>query len=191
MPSRLPEHALVTLLRQCFVTPTCQLPRRYSQVALPSSRSTGTARAYQPRQRSPAIREQNRGYHTHNGQFNVSRASSTTSFGFSGYAENSLQARRRKSTTRTLEQPREGEISIAVLGGGVSGLASAHYLTRELPHAKITIYEESDRLGGWLNSRQVNVKQGDIVFEQGPRSLRPNTPASLVTLDMVRWNALF
>ena len=37
-----------------------------------------------------------------------------------------------------------------------------------------------------MNSKRVQVEQGDVVFEQGPRTLRPGTPASLVTLDMVR-----
>ena len=75
---------------------------------------------------------------------------------------------------------------IAVLGGGITGLASAHYLTRELPNAKITLYEGSDRLGGWLRSKQINIGNGTVVFEQGPRTLRPSTSAAMVTLDMVR-----
>ena len=63
--------------------------------------------------------------------------------------------------------------NIAILGGGVTGLASAYYLTKELPKAKITIYEASDRIGGWLSSTRVPVKDGTILFEAGPRTLRP------------------
>lgn len=64
---------------------------------------------------------------------------------------------------------------VAVLGGGITGLACAYYLTRELPRAKITIYEASDRLGGWLSSSRVPVKDGSILFEAGPRTLRPSS----------------
>ena len=74
---------------------------------------------------------------------------------------------------------------IAVLGGGITGLASAYYLSRLLPDAKITLFEASTRLGGWLHSRQVNVGNGKVVFEQGPRNLRPTNPNGLVTLDLV------
>ena len=82
---------------------------------------------------------------------------------------------------------------VAILGGGITGLASAFYLSETLPNAKITLYEGSARLGGWLHSTSVNVGNGTVVFEQGPRTLRPNTPNGMVTLDLVRlalqkWN---
>lgn len=64
---------------------------------------------------------------------------------------------------------------VAVLGGGITGLAAAYYLTKELPTAKITVYEASDRLGGWLSSKRVPVKDGSILFEAGPRTLRPSS----------------
>ena len=74
---------------------------------------------------------------------------------------------------------------IAILGGGITGLASAYYLSRFLPDANITLFEASSRLGGWLHSKQVNVGTGKVVFEQGPRNLRPTNPNGLVTLDLV------
>lgn len=61
---------------------------------------------------------------------------------------------------------------IAVLGGGITGLASAYYLTKELPKARVTIYEASPRIGGWLTSKSVPVKDGTVLFEAGPRTLR-------------------
>ncbi|KAI9810347.1 MAG: N-acetyl-glucosamine-6-phosphate deacetylase [Pycnora praestabilis] len=75
---------------------------------------------------------------------------------------------------------------IAVLGGGITGLASAFYLSKELPHARVTIYEGSSRLGGWLHTKHVDVGSGNIIFEQGPRTLRPSLPNGYVTLDLVR-----
>lgn len=76
--------------------------------------------------------------------------------------------------------------NIAILGGGITGLSAAHYLTRELPTAKITIYEASERLGGWLQSKSVDVGGGKVVFESGVRTLRPSTVAGLVAVEMVR-----
>lgn len=67
---------------------------------------------------------------------------------------------------------------IAVLGGGLTGLTTAYYITRFHPDAKITIYEAADRLGGWIDTERVEVKtqQGDtatITFERGARSVSP------------------
>ena len=75
--------------------------------------------------------------------------------------------------------------NIAVIGGGITGLASAYYLSKSLPNARITLIEGSSRLGGWLHSKQVDVGSGNVVFEQGPRNLRPSVPNGLVTLNLV------
>jgi hypothetical protein len=75
--------------------------------------------------------------------------------------------------------------SIAILGGGITGLSAAHYLARELPTIKITIYDSSDRLGGWLQSRRFDVGNGNVLFESGPRTLRPNTIPGMATAELV------
>lgn len=74
---------------------------------------------------------------------------------------------------------------IAVLGGGLTGLTTAYYLTHFHPDAKITIYESADRLGGWLDTEHVNVKTQDgkdatISFERGARTIAPQS-------NMGRW----
>ena len=74
---------------------------------------------------------------------------------------------------------------IAVLGGGITGLATAYYITKSLPNAKVTLFEASSRLGGWLDSQSVDVGTGKVVFEQGPRTLRPTIPNGWITLDLV------
>ena len=74
---------------------------------------------------------------------------------------------------------------VAVLGGGITGLASTFYLSKLLPAVRITLFEGSPRLGGWLHSKQIDVGNGNVVFEQGPRTLRPNVPNGLVTLKLV------
>ncbi|KAF2478292.1 Protoporphyrinogen oxidase [Lindgomyces ingoldianus] len=73
---------------------------------------------------------------------------------------------------------------IAVLGGGISGLSSAYFTALEFPNTKITIYERSEELGGWIRSKRVKVPGGEVVFEQGPRTLRP-AQNSLVTAMMI------
>lgn len=74
---------------------------------------------------------------------------------------------------------------VAVLGGGITGLACAYYLTRELPTAKVTLYEAKDHIGGWLQSKRVPVKGGSVLFESGPRTLRPQSNGVL-TASLVR-----
>ena len=75
--------------------------------------------------------------------------------------------------------------SIAVLGGGITGLVCAYFLSRDFPNARITLFEASSRLGGWLHSRSVDIGSGNVIFEQGPRNLRPTVPNGLVTLNLV------
>jgi hypothetical protein len=76
---------------------------------------------------------------------------------------------------------------IAVLGGGITGLSTAHNISQCLPNAKVTIYEASNRLGGWLNSELVQVDNGEVLFEWGPRTLRPDLGGSgMATVDLVR-----
>ena len=84
---------------------------------------------------------------------------------------------------------------VAVLGGGITGLSTAYYLKKHLPAAtRIVLFEASSRLGGWLNSTFVDVGNGKVVFEGGPRTLRPTIPNGLVTLDLVsrnHWSSVF
>ncbi|KAJ3029507.1 oxygen-dependent protoporphyrinogen oxidase [Rhizophlyctis rosea] len=71
---------------------------------------------------------------------------------------------------------------VVVLGGGISGLSTAWYLSRSLPKtASITLLERSAHLGGWVQT----VKKDGFIFETGPRTLRPASESGLATLDMV------
>lgn len=96
-----------------------------------------------------------------------------------------LPARRAYATAATSAQAQNEVEEVAVLGGGITGLASAWYISKELPHARITLYEGRHRLGGWLHSKQVDVGGSKVVFEQGPRTLRPSIPNGMVTLELV------
>lgn len=74
----------------------------------------------------------------------------------------------------------------AVIGGGITGLTTAFRLSRDPNCAKVTLYEQSNRLGGWLQSETINVDGGEVVFEYGPRTLRTASPSCLPLLDLVR-----
>lgn len=94
--------------------------------------------------------------------------------------------------------------SISVLGGGISGLTTAYYLSKLAPNgSKIALIEGSNRLGGWIRSSRVNpghygldrnvpestdaevTDENKVLFEAGPRSLRPVGPGGILTLEMV------
>lgn len=82
---------------------------------------------------------------------------------------------------------KEQEKSYAVLGGGVTGLSAAYFLRRKFPHARVTVYEASKRLGGWVDSETVQVDGGKVLFEWGPRSLRPDLSGpGKITAQLVR-----
>lgn len=87
---------------------------------------------------------------------------------------------------QTSPPPNPRAQNIAVLGGGITGLATAFDLSRAIPDAKIVIYEREKRLGGWLNSEHVQVPGGEVLFEWGPRSIRPDqTGAGAATISLV------
>ena len=84
--------------------------------------------------------------------------------------------------------------SITVLGGGISGLSTAYHLARRFPlHSgvRITLVESQERLGGWMKSERVTVKdsvgkEADMVLESGPRTLRPASKAVLELVSAIR-----
>ena len=78
---------------------------------------------------------------------------------------------------------------IAILGGGITGLSSAFHLSRRFPNALITLLEKESRLGGWLRSERVQLRdeQGTpatVVLEAGPRTLRPNAYSVLELVSL-------
>ena len=74
---------------------------------------------------------------------------------------------------------------VAILGGGITGLAAAHFLSKASPNTRITLFEGEKRLGGWLHSQMIETANGKVIFEKGPRTLRPSVPNGILTLDLV------
>ncbi|GJN89373.1 hypothetical protein Rhopal_002353-T1 [Rhodotorula paludigena] len=93
------------------------------------------------------------------------------------------------------------EHTLAILGGGLSGLSTAHYFLRTLDPAvrrrtRIVVLEKEERVGGWC--RAIRLQDGRrlgetekpdggkelLVFETGPRSIRPVGLLGWLTIEM-------
>ncbi|KAM6294243.1 protoporphyrinogen oxidase [Aegotheles albertisi] len=72
--------------------------------------------------------------------------------------------------------------TVAVVGGGISGLAACYHLVRSPRPPKVLLLEASGRLGGWLQSTRT---PDGAVFEHGPRGIRPAGVGGAETLRMV------
>ena len=68
---------------------------------------------------------------------------------------------------------------VVVIGGGISGLATAYYVRRARPDVELTVLEASSRLGGTMLTREIN----GFRFEGGSNGFLSNKP---YTLDLVR-----
>ncbi|KAI9189715.1 oxygen-dependent protoporphyrinogen oxidase [Blastocladiella emersonii ATCC 22665] len=75
---------------------------------------------------------------------------------------------------------------VAILGGGITGLAAAHYVKRALPLASVTVLERSARPGGWIQTERAEVDGKPVLLESGPRTLRPVGLAGAVTVDYLQ-----
>ena len=75
---------------------------------------------------------------------------------------------------------------VVIAGGGVSGLAAAHYILRHPRKSSVTkvvVVEASERVGGWIQSTTLD---DGVTYEHGPRTVRPAGPAGLNTLALIR-----
>ena len=79
-------------------------------------------------------------------------------------------------------------LPLVVVGGGISGLSTAYYLSKLSSLAsksigKIIVLESSNRFGGWVDTAQ-NDRNG-VLHELGPRSLRRVGKSAENTLNLV------
>ncbi len=69
---------------------------------------------------------------------------------------------------------------LAIIGGGVSGLATAFYLERfSPPDTEIVLFEQSARLGGVIRSEREN----GFCWEMGPDSFLSQKPAGMQLVE--------
>lgn len=104
--------------------------------------------------------------------------------------------------------PPQKENTLVVIGGGLSGLSTAYYFLKALTplaqqHTKIIVLEKQDRTGGWCNSTSIDLgdkkslvkvkgeDKSELVFESGPRSIRPVGLIGWLTIEMVRQVIIF
>ncbi|KAH8920142.1 Protoporphyrinogen oxidase [Atractiella rhizophila] len=84
---------------------------------------------------------------------------------------------------------RGGRPTIGIVGGGLSGLSTAYFLKKSpaFKDASIRIFESSERIGGWINSSSVQLSSGkEVVFESGPRSVRPSGLGGWLGVKMIQ-----
>ncbi len=73
---------------------------------------------------------------------------------------------------------------IAIIGGGISGLAVLHYLKQRFPDIEIVLYESSSQVGGSIATLE---NQG-FLFETGPNGFLTNQPNTLEFLKEIGFN---
>jgi oxygen-dependent protoporphyrinogen oxidase len=176
MLSQVPQDALLILLRQCYVRRSCRgSPRLVHQTTRPRLRSQKTS-----------IRTLTSAPSSRNYDFVNDRSLRVPSGALNGICAGSARSFHISVRALSSDTNSKKTLDIAVLGGGITGLSTAYHLAKKLD-ANITLYEASDRLGGWLESKSVDVEDGTVLFEQGPRTLRPmGTVAGLATLELVK-----
>jgi protoporphyrinogen/coproporphyrinogen III oxidase len=64
---------------------------------------------------------------------------------------------------------------IAIIGGGISGLAAAHQLRELLPHAQLSLFEAANRLGGVLET----IERDGFLIERSADNFLSAPPAAL------------
>ncbi len=72
-------------------------------------------------------------------------------------------------------------MNVSIAGGGISGLTTAFYLSQMPRIGSITVHEASERLGGWIQT----TKDCGVIFEHGPRTIRPVGRQGANTLELV------
>ena len=72
--------------------------------------------------------------------------------------------------------------TVCVVGGGLAGLASAHYALRLSPSSRVIVLEATNRFGGWVDTTR---HQDGIIWEHGPRTVRPVGVQGANTLALV------
>lgn len=105
------------------------------------------------------------------------RAAAPSRFSTSALLAASQRKIRREEQIFDFSQGAKIPENIAIIGSGITGLTTAHYLAKWLPPtSRITIFDSAERTGGWINTEThkpvVDGRQYTVRLERGPRTLR-------------------
>lgn len=70
---------------------------------------------------------------------------------------------------------------VAIIGGGIAGLAAAYHLIKQIPAGEVSLLEAGPRWGGKIATEYVEFGNGEFVIEAGPDSFLASK-AQAVTL---------
>lgn len=70
-------------------------------------------------------------------------------------------------------------MKIAIVGGGISGLATAFYISEARPDVEITLFEKGDKLGGSMMTQEMD----GFFFETGSNGFLSNKPDTLALIE--------
>lgn len=70
---------------------------------------------------------------------------------------------------------------IAIVGGGIAGLAVAHAIRAEVPDAELVVLEARERVGGNIRSEAID----GYLCEAGPDGFLDNAPATLAFVESI------
>lgn len=114
------------------------------------------------------------------------------------------------TSTTSAGAPGPPKATLAIIGGGLGGLSSAFYFLRALSpelrrSTRVVIFEKEQSTGGWCKSININEDRDaaqseaeevgeasgkrapkELVFETGPRSIRPVGLQGWLTVELVR-----
>lgn len=65
----------------------------------------------------------------------------------------------------------------------MSGLSAGFYLLKQCHPSVVSIYEASNRIGGWIRSERFD--NDGFIFEGGPRTMRTKGPAAINSLNLI------
>lgn len=72
-------------------------------------------------------------------------------------------------------------MKVSILGGGISGLSAAFYLSKMPGRIKVNLFEAGPTFGGWIKTD----KRDGYIFEAGPRTIRPKGLPGNTTLQLI------
>lgn len=75
------------------------------------------------------------------------------------------------------------DLDVAIIGGGIAGLALAWRLRQRAPELRIRLFEADERTGGKILSERIEHEAGSFLVEGGPDALLTQKPEALALID--------